>query len=52
MADATRQPERIPGPTPAGGAYALVYRHDDGQVEIVEFDDRDQEIRRTYSAAR
>ena len=43
-------PERIEGPTPAGGAYALIYRHDDGTVEIVEFNIHGREIRRTYSA--
>ena len=31
-------PERIEGSTPAGGAYAIAYRGDDGSIEIVEFD--------------
>jgi hypothetical protein len=33
-----------------GGAYAILYTHDDGSQEIVEFDAADREIRRTYSA--
>jgi hypothetical protein len=37
-ARSTRSAERIEGPTPAGGAYAIAYRHDDGAIEIVEFD--------------
>jgi hypothetical protein len=41
---------RIDGPTPSGGAYAILYTHDDGSLEIVEFDAFDREIRRTYSA--
>jgi hypothetical protein len=46
MAD---EPEHIEGPTPNGGTYALVYVHDDGQIEIVEFDRDDREILRIYS---
>ena len=42
------KPERIEGPTPQGGAYALVYRRGDGSGEIVEFDDEDRQIFRTY----
>jgi hypothetical protein len=42
--------ERREGPTPNGGAYSILYIHDDGQVEIVEFSVTDQEIRRTYYA--
>jgi len=45
----TKSPKRIEGPTPSGGAYALAYTHDDGSVEIVEFDSQDREIQRTYS---
>ncbi len=51
MAANKNSPERIDGPTPNGGVYAMVYRHDDGRTEIVEFDTRDREIRRTYSLA-
>jgi hypothetical protein len=51
MAAMNSNPERIEGPTPSGGAYAMVYRHDDGRIEILEFDDRDREIRRTLSRA-
>jgi hypothetical protein len=43
------EPERIDGPTPNGGAYLVIYRHDDGSTEIVEFDADDAEIHRTYS---
>ena len=43
------EPYRIEGPTPNGGLYAIVYVHDDGSIEIVEFDHDDREIRRTYS---
>jgi hypothetical protein len=46
---AERTPERIDGPTPNGGTYALVFVHDDGTVEIVEYDDQDQVLVRTYS---
>jgi hypothetical protein len=45
----TGSAERIEGPTPAGGAYAIAYRHDDGAVEIVEFDLAGTELQRTYS---
>ncbi len=50
MAD--ENPERIEGPTPNGGAYALVYRLPDGSIEIAEFDSVDREIRRTYANAK
>jgi hypothetical protein len=49
MADRPPRPERIEGPTPGGGAYAIAYTHDDGTVEVVEFDAAGREIRRTYS---
>ncbi len=49
-ANPTPGPERTEGPTPAGGAYAIAYRHDDGSMEIVEFESDGHEIRRTYSA--
>src|SRR5262249_9066800 len=44
----TRRTERIEGPTPNGGAYALVYHRDDGSIEIVECDEAGDEIHRTY----
>ncbi len=50
--DPAKQPERVEGPTPAGGAYAIAYRHDDGSIEIVEFDSAGRAIRRTYSPAK
>lgn len=43
-----KQPQRVEGPTPNGGAYAIAYTHDDGSMEIVEFDSEDREIQRTY----
>jgi len=52
------QPERVEGPTPAGGAYALAYFYDDARnsvpkeqstgMEIQEFDDDGRMIHRTY----
>ncbi len=48
----TPPPQRIEGPTPGGGAYALVYLRPDGRAEIVEFDASDREIRRTYAGPR
>jgi len=50
--DPAKQPERVEGPTPAGGAYAIAYTHDDGSIEIVEFDSEGREIRRTYGMAK
>ncbi len=47
--DTTAEPKRIEGPTPNGGAYALVYEHSDGGAEIVEFDAQGRQIFRTYS---
>jgi hypothetical protein len=44
------EPRRVEGPTPNGGAYALLYDHDDGTLEIVEFDSDDREVLRTYVA--
>jgi hypothetical protein len=38
---ARHSPERIDGPTPNGGAYAIAYYRDDGSREIVEFDAND-----------
>lgn len=52
MADDPVPPERIEGPTPQGGAYALVYTHDDGSKEVVEFEADGGEIRRTYAVTR
>jgi hypothetical protein len=46
-----RAPERIDGPTPAGGAYVILYHHDDGSLEIVEFTADGKELGRTYSEA-
>jgi hypothetical protein len=50
--------ERIDGPTPNGGTYAIAYYQDEAgeatdkdaatAVEIVEFDGDDNEIFRTY----
>ncbi len=47
---AARPPERIAGPTPNGGAYAIAYHLPDGSIEIVEFTADDRELMRTYSA--
>jgi hypothetical protein len=49
LAEAIKKPERIEGPTPNGGAYAIAYTHDDGSMEIVEFNALGEEIARTYS---
>jgi hypothetical protein len=49
MAARLNPPERIAGPTPSGGAYAIVYVHDDGIVELVEFDALSREIMRSYA---
>lgn len=49
MAANESRSERIPGPTPNGGAYAIAYHHPDGSVEIVEFTADHVEIQRTYS---
>jgi hypothetical protein len=46
-----RAPERTEGPTPNRGAYSIAYFHDDGAMEIVEFDAQDREIHRTYMEA-
>ena len=43
-----RKPERRNGSTPNGGDYSIAYFHNNGVVEIVEFDDDDREITRTY----
>ena len=40
--------DRIEGPTPNGGAYAIKYEHD-GSIEIVEYDDLGEPIFRTYA---
>ncbi len=45
----TPNPQRIEGPIPNGGAYALVYTRPNGAIEIVEFDADGKEIRRTYA---
>ena len=47
-----KSPQRVEGPTPNGGAYAIAYTHDDGSIEIVEFDRHGREIARTYSQPR
>ena len=39
--------EHLPGPTPAGGAYARVFRRG-RDVEIVEYDPEGNSIARTY----
>lgn len=50
--------ERTSGPTPNGGAYAVAYFQANGKpsskmdadaVEIVEYDDTDRAIHRTYA---
>ena len=41
------QAERIEGPTPNGGAYALAYRDGDF-TEIVEYDASGNQVFRTY----
>ena len=48
---AAKPSERIDGPTPNGGVYAIRYFHDDGSSEIVEFDANDKQIWRTYMEA-
>lgn len=48
---APKPPERREGPTPNGGAYSLLYRHDDGSMEIVECDAGGNQVFRTYSPA-
>lgn len=41
--------KRTEGPTPAGGAYALAMYDGEGQLlEIVEYDEADHPIARTY----
>jgi hypothetical protein len=45
-------PERIEGPTPAGGVYAIAYRGEDGSIEIVEYDQAGAELMRTYCEPR
>ena len=44
-----KEPTRIEGPTPNGGAYAIIYEHDDGSIEAVEFDTNGEQIFRTYA---
>jgi hypothetical protein len=44
-----KSPERRDGPTPNGGAYSILYTHDDGSMEIVEFTADGTELMRTYS---
>ena len=42
--------ERIEGPTPNGGAYAILYRDSNGNpVEIVEYNAHGSERMRTYA---
>jgi hypothetical protein len=41
--------ERIEGPTPAGGAYAIAYVGDDRRGEIVEFNAEGNQLARTYA---
>ena len=36
--------KRVNGPTPNGGAYSILYTHDDGSMEIVEFDDQGEQL--------
>jgi hypothetical protein len=47
---AAKPPERHDGPTPNGGVYFIAYYHDNGRMEIVEYDAADKAIFRTYSA--
>ena len=43
-------PRRSEGPTPAGGAYAIAYRDEAGEVvEVVEYDADGRPIARTYA---
>jgi hypothetical protein len=42
-----RKGQRIEGPTPNGGAYAIKYQ-EGNRIEIVEFDEDGQVIERTY----
>lgn len=46
-----RPPERVGRTTPNGGTFAVASHDDDGALEIVEFDDADQAIARTYCKA-
>ena len=44
--------ERVQGPTPAGGAYAILIRDECGRiVEVVEYTASGRELLRTYGAA-
>lgn len=42
--------QRVEGPTPNGGAYAVRYVRDDGSSEIVEFDAEGEAIFRTHAS--
>ncbi len=42
------EPKRVEGPTPNGGAYAILFTHDDGSMEIAEFNAEGSEVFRTY----
>lgn len=47
------RPQRREGHTPNGGSYSIMYSREseDGLSEIVEFDDMDRPIHRTYFKA-
>jgi hypothetical protein len=47
-----RRVERIEGPTPNGGVYALAYTLPNGSIEIVEFDADHRAIHRTHGFTR
>ena len=45
-----REPERVDGPTPNGGAYAVGYYDETGHlIEVVEYDADGEQIFRTYN---
>ena len=60
MADKLKVQERIEGKTPNGGAYSIAYYQDEygdpiekskaTMVEIVEYDNNDNHVARTYGA--
>lgn len=62
LTNTTATSERRPGPTPGGGVYSVAYFRDAkgnpcpkdraAQIEIIEYDENDQDIGRTYMTRR